>query len=541
MKHLDQNSNHLLQACLASLTALVAAVIVTCGAWAEAVAQGTLTAQGLRGKQIYVQGTSASGAKIDAHLGDSSIEMPGSTMPCANCHGLDGHGKPEGGVTPSDLTWELLTKPYGVTHASGRHHPPYTEGTIQAAITQGKDPAGNKLLSVMPRYTMSREDLTDLTAYIEHLGSDHDPGISDRSIVIGTVIPTEGAMAEAGQAAKAITAAYFDEVNLQGGIYNRRIELQWVGAAVAPAITRSNLEHLLAEEPIFAITGAFIAGSENDMLPLIAQHQVPLIGPITLYPEADSLLNRQIFYLFSGLDGLARVFISFAAHNPAFRNPRVMMVYPQTSANAHILDEIEKQSRKEGLRDPLAYDYPFRAFDAARAVEQTRRESPDAVLFLGSADELLSFMKEAEKSATFPYIFLPGGIAGPALFDAPAGFSGKIFLSFPTSPADQSAEGRKEFTALAEKYKVPASHLPTQIVAYSAAKVLVEGLMRAGKDLSRESLIEALEGLYQYRTGLTPAITFGPNRRIGSTGGYVVKVDLKEKRFSPASGWINID
>src|SRR5882672_4421627 len=70
-----------------------------------------------RGKQIYVLGTSPSGKDIFAYLGEGSLEVPGSAMACANCHGLDGQGKPEGGVTPSNLSWEALTKPYGLAHA----------------------------------------------------------------------------------------------------------------------------------------------------------------------------------------------------------------------------------------------------------------------------------------------------------------------------------------------------------------------------------------------------------------------------------------
>src|SRR5215211_4404544 len=74
-----------------------------------------LTPQERRGKQIYVQGTTAAGREVMAYVGDAAIEVPGSAMPCANCHGLDGQGKPEGGVVPSNLSWEALTKPYEVT------------------------------------------------------------------------------------------------------------------------------------------------------------------------------------------------------------------------------------------------------------------------------------------------------------------------------------------------------------------------------------------------------------------------------------------
>src|SRR5437762_1862157 len=140
------------------------------------LAQNALTPPEGRGKRIYVQGTSASGRAILAYLGASSIEVPGSAMACANCHGLDGRGKPEGGVNPSDLRWESLTKPYGLPNANGRKHSPYTERGIELALTRGTDPAGKKLLDVMPRYQMSPEDLSDLIVYMKRLGKDRDPG-----------------------------------------------------------------------------------------------------------------------------------------------------------------------------------------------------------------------------------------------------------------------------------------------------------------------------------------------------------------------------
>src|SRR5205085_10002737 len=110
------------------------------------VQQDMLTPPEQRGKQIYVQGTSASGQTILAYLGDESLEVDGSAMACANCHGLDGQGKPAGGATPSNITWEALTKPYSVTHPNGRKHPAYTERAPELAPMRGPAPAGNDLL-----------------------------------------------------------------------------------------------------------------------------------------------------------------------------------------------------------------------------------------------------------------------------------------------------------------------------------------------------------------------------------------------------------
>ena len=73
-----------------------------------------------------------------------------------------------------------------------------------------------------------------------------------------------------------------------------------------------------------------------------------------------------------------------------------------------------------------------------------------------------------------------------------------------------------------------------------AAKILVEGLKRTGRDLSREKLMRSLEKLYEFQTGLTPLITYGPNRRIGALGAHVVTVDLENNQFAPAGKWIDI-
>src|SRR5215212_8205003 len=212
-----------------------------------ATAQQPLTAQEIRGKQIYSQGTSASGKEILAYVGDASLEIPGNVMACSNCHGVSGQGKPEGGITPSNVTWQALTKPYGVTHGNGRKHPAYTDRALELAITRGLDPAGNKLANTMPRFQMSKADLDDLIVYMKRLGADLDPGISEQKIVIGTAIPNTGPLAESGQAVRDVLAAAFAETNSQGGVYNRQLELKSV-AGETKNVTRADLERLIKGE-----------------------------------------------------------------------------------------------------------------------------------------------------------------------------------------------------------------------------------------------------------------------------------------------------
>jgi mono/diheme cytochrome c family protein len=150
-------------------------------------ARNELSPQEKRGKAFYLRGETASGQGVTALMGE--IDVPASTMTCAGCHGIRGEGIKEGGVTAGPLTWSYLTKPYGHTDEGGRKHGPFSETSFLRMLTAGLDPAGNKLAVAMPAYRMSQEDMANLIAYLKQIETDTDPGISDTTIVLGTVLP----------------------------------------------------------------------------------------------------------------------------------------------------------------------------------------------------------------------------------------------------------------------------------------------------------------------------------------------------------------
>ena len=98
---------------------------------------GELSVQEKRGKQIYVHGESTSGAPITARVARGATPIQASLLPCAGCHGEDGKGRPEGGVSPSDIRWKILAAAYGHDHDYGRSHPAFDETSLPQAVTTG--------------------------------------------------------------------------------------------------------------------------------------------------------------------------------------------------------------------------------------------------------------------------------------------------------------------------------------------------------------------------------------------------------------------
>jgi ABC-type branched-subunit amino acid transport system substrate-binding protein len=239
------------------------------------------------------------------------------------------------------------------------------------------------------------------------------------------------------------------------------------------------------------------------------------------------------------MDGQARAMVNFASRKSPDQKAGLLIVYPEADAAAGLMEAIKDQCGKNSCGPVLTERYQRAGFDARTLAGKLFQTGKQTVFFLGTSAEALALMLEADKLRWSPLIYFPVTTAGKEMFDAPLSFDRKIFTSFPTSPGDQTKEGIEEFRALATKYKLPAHHLAVQISVYSAAKILVEGLKRTGKDLSREKLVETLEGFNEFATGLTPPVTFGPNRRIGATGAYVVTLDLEKKVFMPVSSWVS--
>ncbi len=98
--------------------------------------------------------------------------------------------------------------------------------------------------------------------------------------------------------------------------------------------------------------------------------------------------------------------------------------------------------------------------------------------------------------------------------------------------------GHAEYEQLRSAGGLPGHHRAAQMATLAAAKVLVEGIRRCGREVSRARLIDELERLSEFPTGFSRPLTFGPNRRIGSSGAYLLTFDIVGKRLQPQGRWV---
>ena len=458
-----------------------------------------LTPEETRGKQIYARGTSASGVEIKATLGEggSGTEVSAAALPCGGCHGADGHGGKEGGVRPSDLTREVLGREAlgrAAGAGGGRRRPAYDDHKLIRAITLGLDSGGNRLHVAMPRYRLTRQDAADLLAYLKRLGHEEEPGLGAGAVHLGVLLPGAEGPGTPGEALRSALTARGAEVNREGGIYGRRLDLRFVPLPAGGMERGTALAAALAADPPFALLAVSLAGDEAGIAAAAAAAGAPLITALTPRPREDFPLNRQVFYLTPGLAEQVAALIAAAARELP-PGERSLAIVPAAAPELAPLAGTAVAAARE------------RGFTVASS--GSAEADAAALLLLDGGQGARELLRRAEARGRHPLILLPAVLVGDDFLAAlPAAWRDRLVVALPVPPP--SAEGGTS-----------VHHAALRNAAVAALSVLIEGMERTGRELTREKLIASLETLYRFDAGLGAPVTFGPNRRIGARGAFI--------------------
>jgi ABC-type branched-subunit amino acid transport system substrate-binding protein len=489
-----------------------------------------------RGKRIYTEGKGS--GRIEAFLEGPGLTALGSGFPCVKCHMENGEGTMEGGVLSADITYYNLTKPYPGVRSSGRAHLPYDDRGLEAAIRDGVDPGGNRLHEAHPRYSISDKDMRDLIAYLKVLGREPAPGVYDNEVRVGMLLPGSGSLAEAGAEVRAVLAAYFSDLNARGGIFRRSVAL--VPLAYDPARQGGVLDAVrgpLEKEEIFCLLGNLGVPQADEAAKFMSGGKVPVMVPLQFAPESGYGTDRYTFHLFASIRDQARVMVDFLADGRKPPARRIALVHATDAAGEAGAAGAREQAEKHKIA--IVSETPFAegALSPADAVVRAKASAPDAVLFFGPGRDAQAFISEAGRRSWKPPFLIPAPMAGNHLYSLPPELAGPVLLTVPIPSPDPSALDLGEFHRLRRKHNVGEKHMSLQLMAFAGAMLLEEGLKRSGRDVTREKFVDAVGSLYEFRTGVTPPVTFNENRRAGVRGAAIYRIDIDAKRLVPEAPW----
>ena len=536
------------------LLLLVAFLGCVATAWVEAGSQqktqstnslNGLTAAERRGKLIYLNGEDGVRVEITARLGRNETELPATAFACANCHGLTGEGTNEGGLISPPITPEALAASH-TSGLTGLERGPYDVTTTIRSIRDGLDASGGRMHPGMPLYQMSADQMADLIAYMKKLGGEIDPGLSETTIKVGAALPLTGALASIGEDVRNALAASFAEVNDQGGVYGRRIELIVEDSRGDPAGTLEATRRLIEDKGAFALVGSFEPKGSEAANELIQRSEIPLIGPVTLSPRAVIPPNRYVFYLLPTFRDQARALVDFveslrhsaesADQTPSVpgskaRGARLAVIYADGELEADAVSGLRVQAKLNRLEIVAEQRYEVGRFSPAKAVETLSPKQPDFVFFFGAATEFTAFAREMKQAGLTAALLTSVVMLGREAFNLPPAVVAQTYLSYPAALPQK--EEFASFLNTMRRSNVELRSPAFQTVAYAAAQAFIEAAKQSTRRLNRPTLISSLEGLKDYQTGVVPPLSFGPNRRVGSTGSYVVGIDLQKRQYIP--------
>jgi ABC-type branched-subunit amino acid transport system substrate-binding protein len=484
------------------MTGRMAALLMLLAAVATA---GELTPAQQRGKHLYLTGQSVEKRPVTALLGADDVEIEASIVPCANCHGRDGSGRAEGGIRPANLQWDVLI--HSAT-AGEITREPYTRSLLKRAVAMGIDSSARALNNTMPRYRMSMDDMEDLLAYLEKLGSDDEPGVTDDAVRIGVVLPP---VENEQRAIRKTLEVYFERLNAGGGIFGRHVDARFTSSSGTPEQRAQELERFIQDEQPFAIGASSLTGADLAMSAVAERAHVPTIAAFSVEAPPQ---DRCVFRLLAGVreQGLALV-----AAAKALPTARITL----------LVDEAD-MAVPSAIRTDLAA-----AGHMNVEIATTITGHPELVLFLAAPARLQSILHLAAAIPSPPRVLVPAAHSGGDLTDAPLALDGRILIAIPSSPDDVNDAGEAELHALA----VPPAHATACRLALASVKLLVEALRRSGRDLDRQALVSTLETFYRTPTDLTPPITWAPNQHTGTREVRVAALDLKKKRWVDLGHW----
>ncbi|SNS19012.1 amino acid/amide ABC transporter substrate-binding protein, HAAT family [Noviherbaspirillum humi] len=338
-----------------------------------------------------------------------------------------------------------------------------------------------------------------------------EDGVTESSILIGQTVGVTGTVAGPVREMNEGALAYFNQVNKNGGVFGRKIELRTLDDKFDPALTLANAETLIRKERVFALFQTRGTPHTQGILPLLAENKVPLIAPSTGAVVFHQPVNRWVFNIRAKYqDEVGKAVEHFST------------IGLNSIALLHVNDAYGEDGR-EGFVKAMAarkleptlvtpFDRVKPDYDAAAA--RLIKANPQAVIIVSSAANTVGAIKAIRaQGGRMQIMTLSNNSSQAFVKDLGAAGAGVIVSQITPAPHLISTPLGQEFKKAATAEGVTISYAAME--GYVNAKVLVEGLRRAGRNLTREGFVNALESLQRTDLGGL-LVTYGAADHTGS-------------------------
>ena len=338
-------------------------------------------------------------------------------------------------------------------------------------------------------------------------------GVQDTSVTFVQVADTSGSRSALTLELNAGTLAYFKEVNARGGIHGRQLKLETIDDGYAVQRTKEATQAAIAQDRAFAFVSSIGTANAEAVLPLINAASVPLVAPLS---GAETLRERASRYVFHVRASYYDETAAIVKQLLTLGLKKVAVFRQNDSYGQAGLDGVVRALKAHQL-EPIAVGLVERnTVDVAAAVQAIVPKNPDAIVQISAYKSCAAFVRAARKAGFGGTFYNVSFVGTQALADElgpdARGVAVSQVMPFPFQPKSPIA---REFLNAIQKAGGEYKANYSSIEGYVAAKVFTEGLRRAGKALTRESLVTALESMREHNMGGF-TVSYAPKSHEGS-------------------------
>jgi branched-chain amino acid transport system substrate-binding protein len=330
-------------------------------------------------------------------------------------------------------------------------------------------------------------------------------------ILIGQSAPLTGSNAEIGKDIRDGAAAYFKRVNEAGGVNGRPIELISLDDKNDRKTAGQNAARLINESNVVALFGFASATLSLDAMPLVKEKHVPFFAPFT---GADAI-HKQGPFVFVMRASYEDELNKILEHWEGLGADRVTVLHYDDEIGNQNYATVARIMAKAGKKAvSVKMQRNATALDPA-IVQQIVASDPQVIVVTTLYGPTAQVLK-ALKQANHPYNMTALSFVGPSQLAKVAGpdAAGVSVSGVVPPPGKTQLPVVKECGDALKKAGVAELNY-TNLESCIAAKVLVEALRRAGREVTRESLYKSFSSMGQYDAG-GYMVQFGASERQGS-------------------------
>lgn len=335
-----------------------------------------------------------------------------------------------------------------------------------------------------------------------------NPGVSRDEIRIGSSLAISGHAEYLGIQTLRGALAYINYVNKQGGVHGRKIRITALDDAYDPSRCLVNTQKLIVKDQVFALFCYVGTPTTVKILPLVRQAQIPLVGMFTGANALRIPFNKYIINVRPSYYQETAAAVEYMVEGLGLK--RIAVLYQYDAYGFDGLTGTELALKKYGLAPVARGSFIRGTTNIEDGLAKIFRSKAQAVVMIGTYKPCAKFIQEARKRDFNPIFYNVSFVGGDELARRLAQETdAKVLLSqvvpSPSQPPhDKGTNGEPGYVELLQR-AYPDSHPNTiGLEGFFNAKVLVEGLRRAGPRLTRDKFIQAVESIR--KLPLTPEL-----------------------------------